>query len=164
MTYFTLSIKILLGFAFLALVLTIIIGVLRTWHTERSLNQQVFLRGTVPNPLPDGLYRGTVPGYTVSWLGKKFNAANSKGSNIFNDGNGVRGERYPFITSVGRGLHDNNLNVLKIDYDTPGNPLWLRFLVDEIVEIAPDKYLGKLHARIIPGYPFALGYFELERY
>ncbi len=159
MHYLFLLIKILIALA----VAGVVLGILRTWQTQYNDNQKSFLKGTVPNPAPDGLYKGIVPGYTLSWLGKKFDAARARGINLFNDGGDVRGERYPFTTSVGKGLRDINLDVIKIEYNIPGNPFWLRLLVDEIVEVAPGKYLGKLHALIVPGYPFALGYFELSR-
>ena len=34
---------------------------------------------------------------------------------------------------------------------------------DEIVQIAPNHYLGKLQVRIIPNYPFTLMFFELKK-
>lgn len=150
---------------FLALLAFIIFasGAWRTWQIQHDSRAKTFLGGTLPNPKPDGLYSGTVSGQKVSWLGKKFNSASSTGVNVFDDGGAIKGERYPFITSVGRGLVDSNLYVLKIDYNIPGNPFWLRFILDEIVQVAPNEYLGKLEVRIIPGYPFALAYFELKK-
>lgn len=140
-----------------------LLGAGRTWQMEHSANQKSFTDGIVPNPLL-GLYAGSVPGHTVSWLGKKFlpaqagNAASGSGVNVFQDG-----ERYPFTTSVGGGLRDTKIQVFKIDYDTPRNPFWLRLILDEIVQVSPGHYLGKLHVRIIPGYPFTLAYFELKK-
>ena len=157
----------------------IVLGVLRTRQLERSANQKVFAGGTVPNPLPNGLYNGTVPGHTVSWLGKKFfatgesasggDAPEGTGINVFAPldiklSNGVTtSEKYPFKTSVGKGAHDGTLDVIKIDYNIPGNPLWLKPILDEVVEVSPNKFLGKLQLRIIPGYPFTLTYFELAK-
>ena len=161
------------------IVVLIVLGVLRTWQLERSANQKVFAGGTVPNPLPNGLYNGTVPGHTVSWLGKKFfatgesasggDASEGTGINVFTPldmklSNGVTTtEKYPFKTYIGKGAHDGALDVIKIDYNIAGNPLWLRPILDEIVEISPGHYLGKLQLRIIPGYPFTLTYFELTK-
>ena len=142
-------------------VLVIILGFLRTWQMEHSKSQTIFEGGKVPSPLPDGLYKGSVPGHTFSWQGKKFDSANNKGINIF-DENGTTTENYPFKTSVTKGLRDKNLEVVKIDYNIIGNPFWLRIIVDEIVEIAPGDYLGKLHVRII-GFTFTLGYFQLKK-
>src|SRR3989344_3788857 len=54
-------------------------------------------------------------------------------------------------------------DVLKIDYNVKGNPFWLRLIVDEIVQIAPNEYLGKMNLKIIPGFPFGILYFELKK-
>lgn len=149
-----------------------LIHILRTWQLEHSANQKLFTSGTIPNPLPNGLYKGTVPGHTFSWLGKKFfaagesasggNASEGTGINLFKDGSATT-EKYPFKTSLGLGLRDHSLNVLQIDYNIPANPFWLRPILDEIVEIAPGHYLGKLQVRFIPGFPFTLSYFELKK-
>ncbi len=141
----------------------ILLGVLRTWQMGHSADQKRFLAATAPAPAPDGSYAGTVASPHVSWLGKKFNAADSSGINVFDTSNGTKVERYPFATSSGKGLTDRDLNVLKIDYNVSANPFWLRPILDEIVQIGPDHYLGKMQARVIPGYPFTLAFFELTR-
>ena len=146
----------------------LLFGFCCTWVVEHSYNQKQFLAGTAPNPTPDGLYSGTVPGHTVSWLGKKFNAASSTGINVFDDGkdtngNIIQGERYPFKTSYVKGSRDKNLDVLAIDYNIATNPFWLRLILDEIVQVAPGQYLGKLEVRIIPRFPFTLAFFELKK-
>ncbi|TSC66197.1 MAG: hypothetical protein CEO21_242, partial [Microgenomates group bacterium Gr01-1014_80] len=82
------------------------------------------------------------------------------GINIFKDTDGNQ-ERYPFKTYTGKGLQDNK-EVLKIDYSANKDPWWLRFILDEIVETAPGKYLGKVHIQVLPGTGFSLGYFKLE--
>ena len=145
------------------LVAALLLGAfLRTWQMEHSANQKLFGSGNIPNPAPNGFYKGSVPGHTFSWLGKKFSAADSSEINVFDAGNGAKGERYPFATSVGQGIRDTHLNVVKIDYNIPGNSFLMRLILDEIVEVAPGEYLGKLHVRIIPGYPFTLAYFKLS--
>ncbi len=117
-----------------------------------------FPKGTFPSPLPDGFYKGTVQNLNTNWKGKIFDATNSSGINIFGDK-----KVYLFKTYKGKGLQDKNLDVLKIDYNLKENPFWLRFILDEIVQIAPGKYLGKVLLNLIPGLPFSLGYFWLER-
>ncbi len=141
--------------------LAIIVAFVRTWQMENSNRQSVFLKGTVPSILPDGLYSGTVPSHKVSWLGKKFDPSTSSGINVFSE-NGTTTEMYPFKFSSSKGLRDRNLDVIKINYDEPTNPFWLRFVVDEIVEITPNQYLGKLHISIY-GFTFTLAYFELKK-
>jgi hypothetical protein len=140
------------------IIISLALGALRTWQMNHGEKENTFLTGTVPNLKPDGLYAGTVPGRTVSWQGKKFNRTNSTGINVFNNG-----ERYSFITSAGKGITDKKLDVFKIEYNVPTNPWWLRPILDEVVEITPGYYLGKLQLRIIPGHPFTLMYFELRK-
>ncbi len=102
-------------------------------------------------------------GLKVSWIGKKFHGANATGINLFHDEKGGQVEKYPFITSTGKGLLDKNLDVLKIQYNVKGNSLWLRFIVDEMVEITPNQYLGKMQITVIPGLPFSVLYFDLKK-
>lgn len=129
----------------------------RNWRVQNSYFQKVFLSGTFPSPLPDGFHIGSIQALDTSWKGKIFEATNSSGINVF-------GERkiYPFKTYKGKGLQDKNLDVLKIDYNVEGNPFWLKFILDEIVQNAPGKYTGKVHLNLIPGLPFSLSYFRLE--
>ena len=139
----------------------LIVGFVRNYQVAHNDAAQKFLAGKVPNPSPGGFYEGTVPGHKVSWLGKKFTSPTA-GVNVFKDGESTR-EKYPFVTSVGTGLKDREIQVLKIDYAIPENPFWLRPIIDEIVEVAPGEYLGKLHVRIIPGFPFTLAFFNLKK-
>ena len=145
------------------LFILLVFGMSATWTLEQSLSQKHFVKGTFPNPLPDGFYQGTVPGHTVSWLGKKFNATAQMGINVFDDGNGIKGERYSFKISKTKGARDKNLDVLAIDYNISANPWWLRPVLDEIVQVEPNHYLGKLEIRIIPGHPFTVAFFELQK-
>ncbi len=135
-------------------------GFLRTLQIEHGTQAEAFRKGTAPNPPLDGLYAGTVPGYSTSWLGKKFDEKNALGINKFSEGS-ITAEKYPFKTSVGTGVRIAS-DVLKIDYNLPENPFWLRAVLDEVVQTGPGKYLGKLELRIVPGYPFSILYFELE--
>ncbi len=136
--------------------------VLRTMQMEHTKDQLLFSGGTVPRPAPEGLYQGSVTGARVSWKGKKFVSATATGINVF-AGESGEVEKYPFKTSYEKGLRDSDLDVLAIDYNLPENPWWLRPVIDEIVAVAPDEYLGKLHIRLIPGYPFTLAYFRLKK-
>ncbi len=138
-------------------------GVWLTWQIQHDSRNKIFLNGIVPNPKPEGFYNGNFQEKKVSWIGKKFNSTNSTGINIFINKEGIKSESYPFVTFVGKGLSDKNLDVFKIDYNISDNPFWLRFILDEIVEVKPNEYLGKLQLRVIPGYPFAIAYFELKR-
>lgn len=151
---------LLMVFIFL-LVVILTVGLLWTAKTQRNPVQKQFLIGNVPNSL-NGFYKGNVKGYKGTWQGKKFNASESIGINIFKK-EGETSEQFPFKTYVGNGIQDKNIKVLKIDYNIPQNPLWARFILDELVEIEKNQYLGKLHIRFIPFLPFSLGYFKLEK-
>jgi hypothetical protein len=62
----------------------------------------------------------------------------------------------------GKGLRDKEKEVLKLNYNLPQNPFFLRPVMDEIVEVEPGKYLGKVHYRLWSNFAVTLGYFELE--
>ncbi|MDD5050120.1 MAG: hypothetical protein PHV93_00050 [Candidatus Pacebacteria bacterium] len=148
---------------FLLIVIAIALLICMTyWTQEFNTNQKIFLSGVVPSPRPDGFYNGSAF-LTGSWLGKKFDANNGTGINVFADSSGGQVEKYPFKTYVASGIRDTNLQVLKIDYNLPENPFWLRVILDEIVETAPGQYIGKLHLRIIPGFSFSPLYFFLSK-
>jgi hypothetical protein len=130
-------------------------------RAQNSALQKSFLAGTIPSLLPDGLYTGTVGGTQTTWKGKKFNRAEQRGINVFQDDFSAH-EAYPFKTYVGTGAVDKQIQTVKIDYNLPENPLWLRVLLDEIVETTPGNFLGKLEIQIFPSMYITLGYFELK--
>lgn len=140
-----------------------ILGFWRTWQIQHDDREIMFLKGTVPDPLPDGFYKGTVSDREFSWLGKKFDADKLKGINVFDNGSKLRNEKYPFIVYSGKGLLNKNLELLKINYNISENPWWIRLILDEIVQVAPNEYLGKAHIRIIPGFPFTITFFKLKK-
>jgi hypothetical protein len=150
-------ILILVTLLFTALAIIFILGTYRTIKTQTSGNQNIFLSGKIPDKMPDGLYKGSVTGLKTSWKGKKFDSKTGMGINVFETN-----ENYPFKFYTAQGLQDNK-QVIKIDYNLPENPLWLRFIVDEIVEVKPGKYLGKLHIQLFPDLVASLGYFSLEK-
>src|SRR5579875_711183 len=100
----------------------------------------------------------------MPWRGKVFAAAQHAGGNLFDASSAwligpfdpnMRDEgaglvrAYPFRTYTGRGAVDRDRIVLKIDYDLPANPFGpIRRVLDELVEVAPDYYLGKAHLRL----------------
>jgi hypothetical protein len=154
---------------FLVILLCVLIPVffLVRRQNQRILDssfQREFLDGYIPNPLPEGPYQGTVQNYRGTWRGKSFDRATATGINVFVKSTSETEliEQYPFKTYRGKGLQDTRLDVFKIDYNVPANPIWLRPIVDEIVETRPGHYLGKMLINIIPGYPFALTWFELD--
>jgi hypothetical protein len=154
----------------LSLLAILILGALvalfvQTHRVEGRPEQEAFAAGRVPSPALDGLLKGSVPGMAAAptgWKGKILDAASATGRNLFEkDGKTV--EKYPFRTFATKGLRDPKLDVLRIDYDMAGNPWWLRRIVDEIVQVSPGKYLGKVHLQVLPGIPFTVAYFRLEK-
>ena len=111
--------------------------------------------------MPIGLYKGTAEELgEVSWKGKKF-LGEGKGINLF-EYDGVVDEKFTFTIYEAKSLRGGH-QVLRIDYNQPGNPLWLRFIADEIVSVGEDRFLGVVYITAVPGLPFRMGYFRLER-
>jgi hypothetical protein len=150
----------------------------------KSRWQQEFLAGRLPSEPPGGFYRGSaylLGNARVPWLGKSFESENARGFNIFTsagaamlklltpfyrnlrvnrDGNT---DAYYFNTSTGPGFRDRGINTFKLDYDSPENPFLIRIILDEIVEIAPQEFLGKVHVKVFPGYYATIGFFGLRK-
>jgi hypothetical protein len=117
----------------------------------------------------------------LPWQGKTFNAAQASGDNIFTRDSLAlthiywplyRGYQYDgpptyrafaFRTYLAPGLTDPDRQVLKIDYDLPGNPrLTIRRVLDELVQVADGLYLGKAHLRWWWGQWQRVAYFSLR--
>ncbi len=150
-------------FPLLVLTFIFVIAALRTWKIQHAPEQKLFLKGKLSNKPLDGKYKGIVRNLKTGWQGKSFNSQNSTGINNLKQGD-KEVEKYPFKTYQGKGIQDKNLDVFKIDYNIPENPFYIRFVLDEIVEVEKDKYLGKVHLRFLPGITFSVGYFRLEKY
>lgn len=156
--------KILLYIFGIIIGIGLFIGFIMTWIVQNSMHQEIFLQGRIPDPVLNGYYEGTSSNYIGSWRGKLFNADTSSGINHFGSSLGIGDEdRNTFDTYIGHGLHDKSLRVLKLEYDIAQNPIWMRLLMDEVVQIEDNKYLGKVSLRIIPGFPFAISYFRLQK-
>jgi hypothetical protein len=102
----------------------------------------------------------------MPWLGKFFNPAGQSGDNILTKASYplaryfnpfYRGfihdqpgsyRAFAFRTYVAPGLFDEDRSVLKIDYNLRENPpLTVRRVLDELVQLSDDLYLGKAHVR-----------------
>lgn len=160
--FFAILVFLFLKFVLFAVLAGFLLGMLRTWQIQRDARNKIFLQGSVPSVMPDGLHKGIFLGAKTSWRGKIFDSANAKGINLFDDKKGGTVEKYPFKTYTGKGLLDNK-DVLKIDYNIQANPFWLAWIVDEVVQVAPGEYLGKMNLKIVPGFPFGILYFELKK-
>jgi hypothetical protein len=119
--------------------------------------------------------------FWLPWKGKQFNSAKQSGDNlltpsaripghiiapIFSDYRPYKRGLYTalvFKTSVGPSVHDPDVSVLKLDYDLPENPRFLvRSVLDEVVQITGNYYLGKAYLRGKAGYKLA-AFFALHK-
>lgn len=121
----------------------------RTYGVEHSASQSIFAQGEADLVGFNGEYRGSASGYLGSWQGKTIDEAGQRGINRFTQNGGVV-NKYPFTTYIGKGLRDTDQDVMKLDYNQPGNPWWLKFIVDEVVKVGEGEYLGKVHVRLGP--------------
>jgi hypothetical protein len=156
-----------------------------SFFVNRSAYHRQFVAGSMPQAAPDGFYQGTAHIFfdkQTPWLGKSFAALDNLGFNIFMpkgaawlkilmplykkfspNANGNTDAFY-FQTRTGAGLKDKNVRVIKLDYDAPENPFPIRIILDEIVEVAPDRFLGKIHLKVFPRFYSTIGYFGLKKF
>jgi hypothetical protein len=99
----------------------------------------------------------------MPWLGKNFSPSTGTGLNRFTPTIATRAwlralfprhrpevlrpdrlEAFPFRTCISRSELDAGVGVMKIDYDFEANPALIRHILDELVQIAPGRYLGKV--------------------
>ena len=95
------------------------------------------------------------------WQGKRFDPSNASGINIFVS-QGKTSAQYPFQTSTSAGARDPQIQVLRISYNNPKNPWWVRMFLDEVVTVKPGRLLGKLSLELVPGRPYQITFFELQ--
>ena len=119
------------------------------------------------------------PGAAI-WLGKRFDPDHATGANVFSSRAHTLGRlltpaayraSWPedsrsyralaFATSAGPGALDPGVEVLRIDYDLPGNAPPFRRILDELVEVEPGVYLGQALLRRRGGHR-RLAWFTLE--
>lgn len=175
-------------FAFLGFVcflgLVVLLVLLINGRVQKLTYEESFLRGKVPDPALDGVQSGhayVVYGANIGWKGKQFTAGEERGVNILT-GTGQRlasiltprykkfekqtngtFTAYEFKTSVGAGIKNPHQPVLRLDYNIDVNPSIIRIIQDEVVEIDPGRYLGKIHLQLLPGLFWTVGYFSLQK-
>jgi hypothetical protein len=139
-------------------------------YWERTSYQQAYIKGTLPKSAPEGFLKGTPVGIVletvvkfVPWQGKKFDSKAHTGINIIGQKDGTTKNQFPFKTWEGKGARDATLSVFKIDYDIAENAFWLRTILDEVVEVAPGQFLGKMQIIPFNGVAFTLGFFQLKK-
>lgn len=116
----------------------------------------------------------------MPWLGKAFDPSTQSGVNVLTPSARApmkvlwprysparelvdRIEAFEFRTRIEMGAVDVGLDVLKIDYDFEANPDFLiRRILDELVQIDENLYLGKILFRRASGWK-PIGFFSLEK-
>jgi len=117
----------------------------------------------------------------LPWEGKVFDAETGSGSNIFTNDilflghliwpfyngyvpdNRGRSLAFKFQASFGKCLLEPDIEVLRLNFDLPENPQFLIYeLVDQLVQIGDDFYLGKAVLKHPEGGRFCAAYFTLR--
>jgi hypothetical protein len=137
----------------------------------------ILVTPTLPRPADLGL-RGLASAW-MPWTGKRFHGATATGDNLLvASARPIARVLFPsyrleplhkgsyaafrFRTYVGPGQVDPDRETLKIDYDSEENPrLLIRDILDELVQIVPGAYLGKVLMRRKDTWRL-LGYFALQ--
>lgn len=121
-----------------------------------------FSTGLLSDPFFEWMTRIYLP-----WLGKTFDPVSQAGDNVFTDNAWSKATEklgwpeyrvqsddppgtvrvFPFRTYVAPGIEDGDPDVLKIHYADSPNPLPVRRVVDEVVELPGGYVLGKAHMR-----------------
>jgi hypothetical protein len=121
-------------------------------------------------------------GIWMPWLGKMFDSKRQYGDNILTRASyplariyspfyrGFRHEdkdsyrAFAFRTYIAPGLMDTDRTVLKIDYNLKDNPaLTVRRILDELVQLDTQFYLGKAHVHWWWGRWQTVAYFTLSK-
>lgn len=116
----------------------------------------------------------------MPWEGKRFDVESGTGDNRMTDQSVLVSKvlwplysmkesdqgrlAFDFKTYVEAGKDDPDREVMVIDYaDVPSNPrLLIRSIRDELVEVVPGAFLGKVLLRLPTGSHVKIGYFALQ--
>ena len=133
---------------------------------------------TTTNPAFDTVVRW-ITALWMPWQGKRFDNQSATGDNRLTKSTGLVGKllwplysmrdnidgklAFDFKTYVEPGKEDPDVDVMVIDYaDIESNPkLIIRSVRDELVELVPSVYLGKILFKTESGYN-KIGYFALR--
>ncbi|MFL5797608.1 MAG: hypothetical protein ACJ77A_06700 [Actinomycetota bacterium] len=136
------------------------------------------LLATSIQPQLDAAIRG-IASLWMPWRGKVFEAHTMTGVNRFLPNvrlpmravwprytpvatTARRVEAFPFRNRVAPGALDPDVEVEKIDYDFEANPdFMIRRILDELVQVAPGRYLGKILFRLGDRF-HPIGFFSLR--
>jgi hypothetical protein len=136
---------------------------------------------TLTNPVVDLPVRMLTSAW-MPWQGKTFYAADAKGINRMTVSSLIPGRilfplygmknapddgklAFDFVTRAEAGAVEPSIDVLVIDYEPVNeNPdLIIRQIRDELVELVPDTYLGRILFKLPSGKYTNIGYFALKQ-
>ncbi len=80
------------------------------------------------------------------WRGKSFASIDGDRGTGINRVASDRFRLFRFTTAIGPSLHDGQPAV-RLDYDHPGNPFFIRAIEDEVRTVAPGLFLGQAWLR-----------------
>jgi len=136
------------------------------------------LLGMSVQPQLDGVVR-RIAALWMPWQGKVFDPDTMTGVNRFlpnvripmkvvfpkhvpEETTAFKVEAFPFRNRIAPGAVDPDIETFKIDYDFEANPDFLiRRILDEVVQIAPGRLLGKILFRVGER-QHLIGYFSLR--
>jgi hypothetical protein len=123
--------------------------------TDRSSGELegLFARGRVPDPPGENVFDSRVHKLGRLLTPSAYRASWPEDSRSY--------RALAFATSAGPGALDPGVEVLRIDYDLPGNAPIFRRILDELVEVEPGVYLGQALLRRRGGHS-RLAWFALE--
>jgi hypothetical protein len=140
----------------------------------------IWLTAAMPQPA-QALVRAATSAW-MPWLGKRFHPSEQRGENLVvaearlpikllwpshrpAPVGGGRLAVFGFDTRTAPAEDDGGLPVLKIDYDRADNPsLLVRNILDELVEVVPGAYLGRMLVRRSRDAPYRpSGWFALAQ-
>lgn len=121
---------------------------------------------------------GLIAKFWLPWYGKTFYSKQQRGDNVlplymtslikfrYGKDSILKKEKnvvhvFPFKTTIKKGLKDA-ISVLELNYDLPKNPLMIRKIVDELVNVGKDSFLGKAHIKEDNGFR-TVAFFRLEK-
>jgi hypothetical protein len=136
--------------------------------------KQKFSKGKLPQGL-NGFYKGEllemyplsfveklaylVTKFYLPWFGKTFFVSSRKGDNRLP----FFSHTFSFKTYSAKSIDGNN-KVLVLDYNLESNPGIVRRVIDEVVEIGDNQYIGKAFVKGKKGRkPRLLAYFGLKK-
>ena len=143
-------------------------------------NLEGFYKGRLLQIFPNSIVEflgGLAAKFWLPWHGKEFYKDKQEGDNILplyllpfislrygnkvilkKDGQTIHA--FPFKTTVKKGLKDD-IQVMQLDYDLQGNPPTVRNVIDELVCIGKNSYLGKAHIKNANGFR-TVAFFSLK--